>query len=106
MVASVPAKVNELLTVRVLPSAIVSVDPVAGAVNVNLLMVPGSVKTDGSERVHVPVDVIVQVPEAVIWLAVPATITLVTVPLLRRAHPPDVTEVHAGAAVAAVALHQ
>jgi hypothetical protein len=37
-VASVPVSVNVLLAVRVLPSAIVSVDPVAGAVNATLLI--------------------------------------------------------------------
>jgi hypothetical protein len=39
VVESVPASVRELLAVRVLPSAIVSVEPVAGAVRVTLLMV-------------------------------------------------------------------
>src|SRR6516162_3060023 len=38
VVASVPVNVNELLTVNVLPSAIVSVAPVAGAVIATLLM--------------------------------------------------------------------
>ena len=37
VVESVPAKVMLLLAVKVLPSAIVNVDPVAGAVNVTLL---------------------------------------------------------------------
>ena len=36
VVASVPARVKELLAVSVLPSAIVSVDPVAGAVSATL----------------------------------------------------------------------
>ena len=39
VVESVPASVMELLTVSVLPSAMVRVDPVAGAVRVTLLMV-------------------------------------------------------------------
>ena len=39
VVASVPARVMELLTVRVLPSMMVKVDPVAGVVRVTLLMV-------------------------------------------------------------------
>jgi len=39
VVESVPAKVMLLLAVKVLPSAIVKVDPVAGAVNVTLLTV-------------------------------------------------------------------
>ena len=38
VVASVPARVSELLAVKVLPSAIVSVDPVAGAVSATLLI--------------------------------------------------------------------
>ena len=38
MVESVPARVKELLAVNVLPSAIVSVDPVAGAVSATLLI--------------------------------------------------------------------
>ena len=38
VVASVPARVRELLAVSVLPSAIVSVDPVAGAVSATLLI--------------------------------------------------------------------
>ncbi|CAK0760043.1 hypothetical protein CCP3SC1AL1_2710004 [Gammaproteobacteria bacterium] len=38
VVASVPAKVSELLAVNVLPSAIVSVDAVAGAVKATLLI--------------------------------------------------------------------
>jgi len=39
VVESVPAKVMLLLAVKVLPSAIVKVDPVAGAVKVTLLTV-------------------------------------------------------------------
>ena len=39
VVLSVPEKVIELLAVNVLPSAIVKVEPVAGAVKVTLLMV-------------------------------------------------------------------
>ena len=39
VVESVPANINVLLTVNVLPSKIVNVEPVAGAVNVTLLMV-------------------------------------------------------------------
>ena len=39
VVESVPAKVTVLLTVNVLPSSIVNVDPVAGAVIVTLLTV-------------------------------------------------------------------
>ena len=38
VVESVPAKVSVLLAVKVLPSAIVSVDPVAGAVSATLLI--------------------------------------------------------------------
>ena len=38
VVESVPARVNVLLAVSVLPSAIVSVDPVAGAVSATLLI--------------------------------------------------------------------
>ena len=40
LLASVPVKVNVLLAVNVLPSAIVKVEPVAGAVTVTLLTVP------------------------------------------------------------------
>ena len=39
VVESVPAKVSVLFAVKVLPSAIVKVDPVAGVVRVTLLMV-------------------------------------------------------------------
>ena len=39
VVLSVPASVRLLLAVSVLPSAMVSVEPVAGAVSVTLLMV-------------------------------------------------------------------
>ena len=52
---SVPANVRVLLEVSVLPSASVNVAPVAGAVNVNLLIVPGNVSTEGRESVGVAV---------------------------------------------------
>ena len=39
VVPSVPANVKELLSVRVLPSRMVNVDPVAGVVNATLLIV-------------------------------------------------------------------
>ena len=77
---SVPVKVSVLLTVRVFPSAMVSVLPVAGAVKVSLLIVPGSVRTAGRESVHEPEVVIGEVPVTVSWFAVPTSPTLVTVP--------------------------
>ena len=44
-VASVPVNVSELLAVSVLPLAIVSVEPAAGAVMVTLLMLPDTFKS-------------------------------------------------------------
>ena len=52
MVESVPAKVKELLIVSVFPSAIVRVEPVAGAVRVTLLIVVAvATPRDGVVRV-------------------------------------------------------
>lgn len=75
VVAKAPAVIKEP------PSTKVSVAPVAGAVNVSLLIVPGRRNAEGMLSVQVPVVVIVQVPVAVIWLAVPAMTALVTVPV-------------------------
>lgn len=66
VVPSVPLIVMLLFTVTVFPSASVSVAPVAGAVRVSLLIVPGRVRVGDSDNVQVPVDVISQVPEAAI----------------------------------------
>lgn len=78
VVLSVPDRVILLFTVNVLAFASVIV-PVL-VVRVRLLIVPGSTTLAGSENVHVPVVVTVQVPVTVICPAVPAMVMLVTVP--------------------------
>lgn len=61
---SVPARVSELFTVSTLALAIVSVPVVV--VIVSPSMVPGNTRPEGRDSVHVPLEVIVHVPLAVI----------------------------------------
>jgi hypothetical protein len=84
VVLSVPATVMLLLAVKVLPSAIVSVDPVAGAVNATLFIVVadatpsvGVVNTGDVDKTVFPepVDVVTPVPPLA-TLSVPASVTV------------------------------